>query len=193
METLSTFTVTDLLRINDTLWYWYSLLVMLLPYNLIWIHKLLHPIDYTILSDPKRPFKKHKVDIFLSYASVFTVFYYIMDIIFKCLTGDIYTLCGCSFVGHHLISIYFLPKVFRVRYWPWFWLGPAAIHAFLLAFPHELWLNYVYLASILLFQLGLYQKPWTHLKEYNQLKAGVFSIEIACFFLWLFICKNTLV
>ena len=70
METSLTLVARDLIQINDTIWYWYSALIMFFPYNTICIYKLVNPIDYTRLSDTKKTFKKHKEDVFLMYASM---------------------------------------------------------------------------------------------------------------------------
>jgi len=186
------FTITEWRALNDIMWFWYSLVVLLIPMNIIWIYKLFKPIDYTVIADIKAPFPRHISDKFLHIACLYPLLYYFLDVMINIISGSVFSICGASFTGHHIISLMYLPYLYHVRYWPWFWVGPGALHAFLLAWPEELWMNYIYLIVILIFQIGLYQKPWTNIKEYSKMKSGIFLIECACFFLWFFVCKNTL-
>jgi len=192
-HSLSSLSWEDWRKVNDFTWYYYSLFLLLGPMNVLWFYKLWNPIDYSILSDPKRPFKRHLVDRYLALASWYSIFYYIVDAFLCVLTGNIYNKCGLSFFIHHIVSIIFLPSVCNLKHWPWFWVGPGAMHAWLLALPDETWMNYIYIVVIFIFQYGVYLKPWTDIPQCRRMKVGIFAIECACFLLWIFDCKNTLI
>jgi len=156
------------------------------------VHKFFNPIDHSELANGKKPFKRSKIDTFLGITGWCPVIYYIFDVSLSYLTGNIFTSCGASFGLHHITSIIALPFVLVVPYWPWWWLGPGALHAVLLAFPEELWINYIYLTVIVIFHIGLYQKPWTNLSPYKWMKYTSIGVEFSVFWLWFFVCKNTL-
>jgi len=86
----------------------------------------------------------------------------------------------------------FLPRSCSVRHWSWYWLGPSALHAVILAWPDYMWLNYLYGVSVVFFHIGLYKKPFTNLKEYNFMKKGIIFIKCTIVCLWFFECKNNL-
>ena len=166
---------------------------MLVPTTILFFYKILYPIDYTRLKNSKDPFPRSIEDRFLNVINSYCLLYYLIDSIAKIATGSYKTACGASFLFHHFVGLIYLPTVIFARHYPWFWLGPGFMHTYLLAFPHLKWLNYIYLGIIFLFQYGIYQKPFTNLKEYNPMKKGIIFIEISCFFLWYFNCSNAIV
>jgi len=178
---------------NDFLWYWYSNIVMLVPMTFLFFYKLLHPINWDHLHKDKKELKPDFGDKFLTIISSYSLFYYVVDCIVKIATGSYTTGCDFSMFLHHIVSLIVLPTVIFANYWPWFWLGPGAMHTYLIAFPDAKWLNYIYLLIIFLFQFGLYQKPFTNLKEYSRMKWGIVTIELACVVIWWFDCTNHLV
>jgi len=123
--------------------------------------------------------------IFLFWAPV----YYIIDLILAALIGN-FDNCTTSFSIHHFVSIIFLPSVILQNHYPWFLCFVPSFHAVLLTFPHEEWLNYLYLFACGLYQYGLYQEPFRNMKSYRFLQIGTWILEITLAMLWAFGCKN---
>ena len=178
---------------NDFLWYWFSNIILLAPMTFLVFYKLMKPIDWNLLKKHDKKIVEDFGDKFLTVVSSYSLLYYAVDCIIKIMTGTYKASCDFSMFLHHVTSLIFLPTVCFAPHWPWFWIAPGAMHAFLIAFPNKKWLNYVYIFIIFLFQYGLYQEPFTNLKEYKRMKLGIVCIEISCFFIWWFDCSNELV
>jgi len=178
---------------NDFIWYWYSNIVMLVPMTLLFFYKLLRPIDYDLMRKPDFKVRSKFGDWSLTTMVSYCLFYYVLDSGIRIITANFNTPCDLVMLFHHLISLVYLPTIIFCRHWTWFTLGPAMVHAYLIAFPDVKFFNYVYITIIILFHFGLYQKPFTNLKEFHRMKTGILWIESVCVCFWLFDCNNCLV
>jgi len=178
---------------NDFIWYWYSNIAMLVPMTILFFYKLWNPINYALLRKPDWKVRSGFGDKFLTNVASYSLFYYFIDCFIKIASGHYTDKCDIVMLLHHTFSIIYLPSIIFPRHWTWFALGPAMIHTYLLAFPDAKWLNYIYILIIFCFHYGLYQEPFTNLKEFNRMKRGIVCIEVVCFFFWLFDCNNCLV
>lgn len=100
--------------------------------------------------------------------------------------------CRGSYIFHHLVSIvgYFFLVI--LPHFPWFLMGPFTMHAYLMVFPLEQWLNYIYLGTVIAFMYGLSLKPFYGRKKYKNLFWVSLGLIGPLVSLWAFDCKNTL-
>ena len=173
---------------NSYIWWVYSM-VTIVPLFVLSCYKIAYPINIHKYHD-HNPFPHTLQDkiarIFLFWAPG----YYVIDILVSLLMGKTDS-CAISFFLHHSISAIFLPLVICQNYYPWFLCFVPGFHAILLAFPEEVWLNYIYLLACALYQYGLYQEPFRNMRSYKFLRTGTWLLEITLVLLWGFGCKNT--
>lgn len=200
--------------IHNIIFYYYSLLYAL-PMTLFNLHRLRRPLPWhrytpklktedppaaaaTAVSDASSQaavlqFKPGPGDYFYRFLLTLMFIYYIIDE-FVLITAPWEDMDGCNFSYqfHHSVSIMGYFFLIRIPYYPWFLMGPFTMHAYLMAFPHEQWLNYIYLAIVIAFMYGLTRKPFYQLKPYKELFWCSLSLIGPLISLWAFNCKNTL-
>jgi hypothetical protein len=99
--------------------------------------------------------------------------------------------CNLAFLIHHVITLVGMPSLGNVPYYPWYLVAPVAFHNFLVWFPEQKWLNYIYLALILRMYWGLTRKPWIQHRLYvNSLIVAVSLLVLPIAMLWWFDCAN---
>lgn len=173
---------------NDHIWWTYSA-ISVFPLLIISIYKLCNPVIIHIYHD-KNPFPRTKIDKIAKIFLFFAPFYYLIDVVSNGLRFNFYP-CKAAFFLHHLISSFFLPIMIKQNYYPWFCLAVPSFHAFLIIFPEVEFLNFIYLGICMIYHYGLYQHPFTIMKDFNLLKIGTILLEISLILLWLLGCKNT--
>ena len=99
--------------------------------------------------------------------------------------------CNLSFLIHHVITLIGMPSLGRVPYYPWYLVAPVAFHNFLVWFPEQKWLNYVYLALTLRLYWSMTEQKWIkHRLYFNSLLVAVALLVVPIAMLWWFDCSN---
>lgn len=131
------------------------------------------------------------LDTFFRWSLVPYCVYYLLDTCTLLYLYDRMDACNLAFVIHHVITLMGMPSLGRVPYYPWFLVAPVAFHNFLVWFPEQKWLNYIYLTFILKMYWEMSGKPWIKHRLYvNSLIVAVSLLALPIFMLWWFDCAN---
>ena len=136
--------------------------------------------------------KKYYTDEIFRLLLVPSMIYYIVDTLVLVIQVPS-SWCSISFLVHHIITLSGTKTMMTLPHYPWFIMGPFAMHTFLIMFPQYTFLNYVYLLIIFFCFRGLLQEPWKNLKEY--LWELIICVSLVCgplVMLWYNGCKNDL-
>lgn len=184
--------VSSIKYYNDATWVWISTYLLLVPLSIITIYKFIYPSNYALLDTKDKKPRPSYGDWFFKLSLIPPISYYVIDCILKFLREDYRTTCGSSFMFHHVVSILGLPFMFFYDKLEWYMIGPSPLHAFLIAFPHHKFLNYIYLITIIFFHTGVYREPYKNCWNTKYVKIGISLIETSCVLLWWFNCSNAL-
>ena len=152
--------------LHNQIWYTGNFLIMG-PISVLWLLTFLTQQNYVELTfgkdEKKKQVKRTWLDPLWIPYFLFAQVYYMYDTYFilQFWNFDLYQLpyCKMAVLGHHFMTfiggtVLFLP------HFPWFILMPLVFHAFLIVFPHQLWLNGPYGVCAAFYFWGLLQKPF---------------------------------
>ena len=91
---------------------------------------------------------------------------------------------------HHLATIYAFRAVWQMPHYPWFVRAPLTFHTFLIAFPYSKWMHAPYGAIMVIFMLGLTQKPFYDAVPYRKCLQGFVIMVPALIILGLNSCDS---
>ncbi|CAG9332491.1 unnamed protein product [Blepharisma stoltei] len=171
----------------STIWYWWSF-YSFIPLVLLTLYRL--RIQESVFTLNEKALKSYTIDTIFRVLLSPMIFYYSLDSIYILMQYDRLDACNFSFLAHHLITLAGLPTAMSLPYYPWFAMAPVTWHGLLIVYPHETWLNYPYLAILLLMAYGINQKPWKDLPIYQSLGKYGLALLPTLAGLWLFSCKN---
>jgi hypothetical protein len=134
------------------------------------------------------------MDYCMKAVAIFYTTYYVADsVTLCCLLYNDFQICDLAFLSHHIVSIAGAPFVLSFPHYPWFVIGPLGFHCFLVMFPYQTWLNYIYLLFLLSSVVGLQTKPWYNYTRFRGLLyCGYVLTAGPIVMLWLFDCKNNM-
>jgi hypothetical protein len=94
---------------------------------------------------------------------------------------------------HHFAGIFILSSLFLNSYIPWWTCPLGFMHGICIVVPDSLLVNIIYGICLVIFQIGIFRKPYSEMKYYNLLRYFTNFIWIFAFMIILGDCSNYMV
>ncbi len=160
----------------------YGNLIMILPYIISCIFRIKN-MDINI---------KLWTDHFARLFMVFSIVFYLYEMVIKYVVDGGDTICQKGFFIHHISSLFIITPLIINHYIPW-WANPIGfLHGFCIYFPESKLITYIYAVAIMYFQYSLYQPPCCNLRYYNVIRVAINGIWVFCIYLLIGDCSNFL-
>lgn len=91
---------------------------------------------------------------------------------------------------HHFAGIFVLASLFLNSYIPWWTCPLGFMHGICIALPENFIVNAIYASALVVFQIGIYRKPYSEMKYYNFLRFFVNFIWVFAGLLIVGDCSN---
>jgi hypothetical protein len=146
------------------------------------LNRFLHPqINVKLWTD-------HLARAFLIFGAIF----YVAETIVKYHTEGTDSICIKAMYIHHFAGIFVLASLFLNSYIPWWTCPLGFMHGICIAFPESDILNVIYGTALIVFQIGIYRRPYSEMKYYNVLRYFVNFIWVFAIMLYLGDCSNSM-
>ena len=138
--------------------------------------------------DTKKEFPTNWIDYVMKIHSYICIIFYVPELIIN--VYQLQSLCKMFFVYHHIVTLYAISHFLTMNHFPWFIIFPIGFHTVLLVFSEYKFLNYFYLATIILCYIGCSQKPFKGRPAYDAMVTSIKFMTGAFVGLWFFNCSN---
>ena len=122
---------------------------------------------------------------FLMFGSVF----YVLESIVKWQIDGHQTICMKAMYIHHFAGIFVVAALYLNQYVPWFTCPLGFMHGVCIAFPDNDLAIAIYGLSLIVFQVGIYRKPYRNIKYYSIMRYFVNFIWVFAIMLYMGDCS----